>query len=148
MTEQELFNTPQAKAQAAKSKKRALQSIAELKPSEEVYAVVNGLEMLTAETITILTQRAMAWFDRWPLGEPRYSRNDGYQFVIHTNQIMEMLGCSISKAQDMLRDTRMTLGKKDKNAYISVKEFCWMFEYDEEDFRRALRDIKPDWKIK
>jgi len=147
MTEAELFNSPQAKAQAAKSKKEALKSIAELKPSEEVWAVVNGLEMLTAETITILTQRAMEWFDRWPLGEPMYSRNDGYQFVIHTNQVMELLEISDRKAQDLLMVARKTLGK-DPNGYVSVKEFCHLNKLDEEDVRKALREIKPDWKIK
>jgi hypothetical protein len=146
MTEEELFNTPYARAQAEKSKKKAAETAATLQPSADVWAVVNGLEYLTAETIEILKQRGQEWHDKWPLGEPHYSRNDGYQFVIHSNQISEIYGCGIRKAQDMLAVVRQTVGKEE-GSFVSVKEFCFVHKEDEEDFRRALRDIQPDFKI-
>ena len=146
MRDEEKFNSPAARAQAEKDKKRARESAANLKPSEEVYAVVNGLEYLTAETIEILTQRGQEWFDEWPIGEPMYSRNDGYQFVIHSNQVAELLRIPIRTAQEILQANRIVLGKK-KNDYVSVKEFCKLNRQDEEDCRRALRDIKPDYSI-
>jgi len=144
MTENELFNTPHARAQAEKKKKEALETAATVKPSEEVWAVINGLELFTAETIAILTQRGQEWHDKWPIGEPMYSRNDGYQFVIHANQVAILCQCSIRHAQDLLKETRAFIGKPEKS-FVSVKEFCHMYHHDEEDFRRALRDIKPDF---
>ena len=147
MEMEELFKTPHAKANAEKNKKRAAESAATLKPSKEVWAVVNGLEYLTAETIEILKQRAQEWFDLWPLGEPQYKRDDGYQFVIHTNQVADLLQINIRTAQELLQVTRRLLGKSE-NSYVSVKEFCKMNEFDEEDVRRALRDIEPNFKIK
>jgi hypothetical protein len=146
MTEEELFNTPFAKANAEKNKKKAAKTAATLKPSAKVWAVVNGLELLTPESIEILKQRGQEWHDKWPLGEPQYSRNDGYQFVIHSNQVAEIYDCDIRKAQEMLVVVRAAVGKE-KGSFVSVKEFCKIFKEDEEDFRRALRDIKPDLKI-
>lgn len=142
----EFFNSPEARAQAEKSKKKALESIAKLKPTEEPYFIVNGLPYLTAEGIEILTQRAMEWFDEYPLGEPMYSRKDKYQYAIHTNQVAELLGCGIRKAQLILADNRAVLGKE-KNDFVSVKEFCRLTRQDEEDIRRALRDIPQDFSI-
>jgi hypothetical protein len=146
MTLQEKFNTPEARAQAEKNKEKAKRSAAGLKPSNEVYAIVNGLEYLTPETIKILKQRAAEWFDEWPYGEPMYSRNDGYQFVIHSNQVAELIGIPIRTAQEILQANRILLGKK-KNDYVSVKEFCKLNAQDEEDCRKALRHIKPDYSI-
>jgi hypothetical protein len=146
-TEQDIFNTPSAKANARKHKKMAAQSAATVKPSEDTYAVVNGLELFTDETIALLTESGQEWHDIWPVGEPMYSRNDGYQFVIHSNQVQQILQISIRKAQDMLSDTRKFFGK-DEDGFVSVKEFCKMYKFDEEDFRKALRDIPANFGIK
>jgi hypothetical protein len=146
MRDEEKFNSPEARAIAEKNKKKAAESAASLKPSNEVYAVVNGLEYLTPETIEILKQRGQEWFDTWPIGEPMYSRNDGYQFVIHSNQVAELLGIPIRTAQEILQANRMVLGKN-KNDYVSVKEFCKLNGQDEEDCRFALRGIQPDFSI-
>ncbi len=142
----EFLNSPEARAQAEKSKQQALKSIATLKPTKRTFTI-NGLEYLTAETIEILKQRAMEWFDENPFGEPMYSRNDGYQFVIHTNQLMRILEISESTAQLLLRICRKVLGKVGR-AYVSVKEFCKLNYFDEEDFRKALRGVEPDLSMK
>ncbi len=147
MTQEELFNTPEARAQAEKSKKKARKTAAKLKPSAEVWAVINGLEYLTEETIEILKQRGQEWHDKWPIGEPHYkSDEDGYQFVIHSNQVAEMYKCRIRKAQEMLAAVRLAIGK-DEGSFVSVKEFCFIHKEDEEDFRRALRSIQQDFSI-
>ncbi|AEV98201.1 hypothetical protein A4D02_35230 [Niastella koreensis] len=147
MTREELFNTPEARAQAEKSKKKARETAATLEPSAEVWAVINGLEYLTEETIEILKQRGQEWHDEWPIGEPHYKSDDEkYQFVIHSNQVAEMYDCGIRKAQEMLAIVRATVGKNE-GSFVSVKEFCFVHKEDEEDFRRALRDIQPDFGI-
>jgi hypothetical protein len=146
-TKEDLFKTPYALANAAMHKKRALRSARKLKPSGEVWAVVNGLEYLTPETIKIITQRGQEWHDKWPIGEPMYSRNDGYQFVIHTNQIMELLNIQLRTAQEVLATTRQALGKP-KKSYVSVKEFCFINHLPEDETREALRKIQPDFGLK
>ena len=144
MTEDELLNSDYAKEQAEISKKKALKTAAKLKPSDEVWAVVNGLEFLTAETIAILTQRGQEWHDENPLGEKMYCRNDGYQFVIHSHEVQQLYKCGIRKAQEMLAIVRAAVGKDD-NSYVSIKEFCKIIKEDEEDFRRALKYLDPDF---
>ena len=147
MTQEELFNTPEARAQAEKSKKKARETAALLKPSEEVWAVINGLEYLTEETIEILKQRGQEWHDTWPIGEPHFkSDDDRYQFVIHSNQVAEMYKCGVRKAQEMLAAVRLSIGK-DEGSFVSVKEFCFVHKENEEDFRRALRGIEQDFSI-
>lgn len=147
MTPEELFKTPEARAQAEKSKKKARKTAAQLIPSAEVWAVVNGLEYLTEETIEILKQRGQEWHDTWPIGEPHYKCDDDhYQFVIHSNQVAEMYKCGIRKAQEMLAVVRLAIGK-DEGSFVSVKEFCFVHKEDEEDFRRALRSIQQDFSI-
>src|SRR5690349_7790453 len=102
MTEYEFLNSDDPNNQLEKSKKRALQSIAKLKPSKEVWTVVNGIEYVTAETLEILKRRAMEWFDRYPHGEPMFSRNKDHQFIIHPNQVMKLLKVSEPIAWDLL----------------------------------------------
>jgi len=143
MTEEELLNSPFALAQAEKSKKKARKTAAKLKPSNEVW-VVNGLEFLTAETIAILTQRGQEWHDENPLGEKMYCRNDGYQFIIHSHEVQQLYNCGIRKAQDMLAAVRAVVGK-DEGSYVSVKEFCKIIKEDEEDFRKALKYLDPNF---
>lgn len=136
----EFFNSPEARAQAEKSKKKALRSIATLQPDDDLSFEFNGLKFLTAGTIEILTQRAMEWFDRNPLGEPMYSRNDGYKHLIYTDQLVQLLRISERMAQVLLWICRKILDKPDGH-YVSVKEFCKLFFVDEPDFRRALSDV-------
>lgn len=147
MTEEELLSSPYALEQAEKSKKKALRSAAKFKPSKQVWAVIEGLEWLTAETIAILTERGQRWHDKHRLGEPMYSRDDGYQFVIHVHEIMQLYNTKERTAQRMLAAVRKSIGKNPKS-FVTVKEWCSTVERDEEDFRKALRAIQPDAKKK
>jgi hypothetical protein len=144
MTEQELLNSPYALEQAEISKKRARETAAELKPWPEVLVVANGLEFLTAETITIITQRGQEFHDENRLGEPMPCRDDGYQFVLWKNQVEMMFGVTEDTAQGMIREIRKALGIKNRKQ-ITVKEFCKITGFDEEDFRKALKHLKPDF---
>lgn len=136
----EFLNSPEARAQAEKSKQQALKSIATLQPWNEECFEFNGLTYLTAGTIEILTKRAMEWFDENPLGEPMYSRNDGYQYTIHSDQIVQVHRVASRTAQLLLFICRKVLGKPE-GCCVSVKEFCKIHFLDEEDLRRALRDV-------
>ena len=143
MTEDELLNSDYAKEQAEISKKRARETAANLKPWPEVKVVANGLEFLTAETIAILIERGQKWHDKNPLGEPAPCRDDGYQFILFTNQLEMMFGVCEDTAQDMvkaIRDSKGIINRKQ----ITVKEFCDSTGFDEEDFRKALKHLKPD----
>ena len=144
MTEDELLNSDYAKEQAEISKKRALETSKTLKPSEEVWAVVNGLEMLTAETIAILIQRGQEWHDKNRLGEKMFCRDDGYKFILYPKELAQVTGYGIRKAQIILAVVRATLGV-DEGRDVTVKEFCDQFKYNEEDFRKALKHVNPDY---
>ena len=143
MTEEELLNSPYALEQAEISKQRARETAAKLKPWPKVLVVVNGLEWLTAETIAIITQRGQEFHDENRLGEPAPCRDDGYQFILFTNQLEMMFGVTEDTAQTMIRDIRKALGIKNRKQ-VTVKEYCKITGFDEEDFRKALKHIKPD----
>src|SRR5882762_5321009 len=106
MTEEELLNSPFALEQAEKSKKKALKTAATLKPSKKVYAVIGDLEYLTPKTIAILIQRGQEWHDNNRLGEKSFCRDDGYQFVIHSNQVQALFDIQIRTAQEVLKANR------------------------------------------
>jgi hypothetical protein len=143
---EEFFNTPQARAQAEKSKQRALKSIAKLKPIKRTFKI-NGVTYLTVDAIEILKQRAMEWFDDNPLGEAMAIRHDGHKYRIHTNQVMDILEVSKRTAQTLLKICRQVLGKP-KGAVVSVLEFCKLNMLDEDDFRKALSSVEVDYLIK
>ncbi len=144
MTEDELLNSDYAKEQAEISKKRARETSKELKPWPEVLVVANGLEFLTAETIAIMIQRGQEFHDENRLGEVCPCRDDGYQFVLWTNQLEMMYGVTEDTARGMIREIRKSLGIKNRK-HITVKEYCKITGYDEEDFRKALKHLKPDF---
>jgi hypothetical protein len=144
MTEEELLNSDYAKEQAEISKKRARETAAELKPWDEVLAVVGDIVFLTPESIEILKQRGQKFHDDNRLGEPRPSADNGYQFLIYPNQIKELIGCSDSTVYRIQSDIRLSLGKE-KSDYITVHEFCELTHLPEEETRKALKHIEPDY---
>ena len=144
MTEEELLNSDYAKEQAEISKKRARETSGELKPSDEVYAVVGDIQFLTPESIEILKQRGQKFHDDNRLGEPRPCADNGYQFLIYPNQIKELIGCSDSTVYRIQCDIRLSLGKE-KGDYITVHEFCKLTHLPEEETRKALKHIGPDF---
>jgi hydrogenase maturation factor len=145
MTEEELLNSPYALEQAEISKKRARETAEELKPSDKVYAVIGDIEFLTTASIELLKQRGQKFHDDNRLGEKRPCRNDdGYQFLIFPNQIKELIGCSDSTVYRIQTDIRLTLGKE-KGDYITVHEFCKLTNLPEEETRKALKFISPDF---
>lgn len=142
----EFFNSPEARAQAEKSKQKARLSIAKLKPHDTPWATVYGLNYLTAETIEIVTPRVMEWFDKNPYGEPHYCRNDDYQLVLWTNQVAGLLNKDIRTAQRILAVNRIFFGKPPRY-HITVNEFCCIHDRSEEEIRITLKKIKPDMSI-
>lgn len=144
MTEQELLNSPYALEQAEISKKRARETSEELKPSDEIYAVVGDIEFLTPTSIELLKQRGQKFHDNNRLGEKMPCRDDGYQFIIYPNQIKELIGCSDSTVYRIQSAIRLSLGKE-KGDYITVHEFCKLTHLPEEETRKALKHISPDF---
>lgn len=121
-----------------------------LTPAEEIllmqpttennaWAVVGDLVYLTPETLAILDITAAEWAELFPDGEPRFKR-PGYIFVLHSIDLADALEMSLRSAQRVLQLTRIKL-QKEKTAEVTVKEFCVVNKYDEEDLRRKLRDL-------
>jgi hypothetical protein len=107
---------------------------------EDAWAVVGDLVYLTPETLAILEKQAKEeWPKLYPKGEPMFKR-DGYIFVLHSIDLAESLDISLRTAQRILQVTRIKL-KKDRTDHVTVKEFCVVNKYDEEDLRRKLRNL-------
>lgn len=144
MTEEELLNSPYALEQAEISKKRARETSKALKPWKKVLAVVGDIEFLTHASIELLKQRGQKFHDDNRLGEPMPCRDDGYQFIIYSNQIKQLIGCSDSTVYRIQSEIRLSLGKE-KGDYITVHEFCELTRLPEEETRKALKYIAPDF---
>jgi hypothetical protein len=146
MTEDELLNSEYAKEQAEISKKRARETAAELKPWDEIEAVVGDIVYLTPESIELLKQRGQEFHDENRLGEKMACRDDGFKFFITSKEAAALLGKHIRTAQEILRTNRQALGKG-KNDLVTVKEFCKLNNLPEEETRKALKHFEPDFSI-
>jgi hypothetical protein len=61
------------------------------------------------------------------------------KFVITTKDIINVLDLNIRTAQRLLQKTRTTLNKE-KNDYVTVKEFCEVNKFDEGEFRSRMTE--------
>ena len=61
------------------------------------------------------------------------------KFVITTKDIIKVLDLNIRTAQRLLQKTRTALDKE-KNDYVTVKEFCAVNRFDESEFRTRMRE--------
>ena len=61
------------------------------------------------------------------------------KFVITTKDIIKVLDLNIRTAQRLLQKTRTALDKE-KNDYVTVKEFCEVNRFDESEFRTRMRE--------
>ena len=104
---------------------------------EDAWAVVGDMKYLTAETLAVLQKRAALWKKKYPHGEPMAKRYEGYVTFAHTCDVAEVLKISMRKAQKMLQVTRQ-FHEKHKNSYVSVKEFCFVNNINEDEFRKGL----------
>ena len=107
---------------------------------EEVWAVIGDMKYCTPETLAIMDKQAKKWHKMYPLGEPRAKRVDGAQFFIHADDLVQIFKISLRTAQKLLQVTRIKLGK-DKNSFVSVKEFCCINKADEEAMEKALKAL-------
>jgi hypothetical protein len=145
MTEEELLNSDYAKEQAEISKKRARETSQELKPweDEEVF-FIGDIEYLTEKGIELLKQRGQEFHDKNRLGEKRFCRDDGYKFVIESWEVAALIRRDKRTAQKILAAMRQTLGRG-KNEPVTVKEFAELHHHKEEDIRKALKFIDPNY---
>jgi hypothetical protein len=101
-------------------------------------------DIVRAEEKRILHQRGQAYLayirEKYPLGEPRYKREDGYRVMIHTRDVQRYLQVSRSTAFRKMQEARDEL-EKTCYSYVKVTEFCKVHELDEEDVRIYLKKM-------
>lgn len=127
------------------NKKKAALSAATLKPSKEVWAVVGDVEYLTSESLAILKQRGLEWFEIWPMGEAIH-RNNYHQFILYVNQAARLISADLVIVKDIFNIIRKVLGKDEKD-FISVREFCHIHNLKEERVQSAIQYIDPDYSL-
>jgi len=59
------------------------------------------------------------------------------KFVITTKDIIKVLDLNVRTAQRLLQRTRTALDKE-KNDYVTVREFCMVNKFDENEFQQRL----------
>jgi hypothetical protein len=107
-----------------------------LRMDEIIQNLAAGIE----DSMETLMLRAKKWAELYPSGEPAYKRPAPYRVIIHAKEVALILGIHLRTAQKMLQNTRFALGMP-KNGYVSVKSFCFINNFDEEEIRRALNAL-------
>jgi hypothetical protein len=106
---------------------------------------LHGKGMVAKRVRALLYKRSLD-----PRGEPMYSRPAPWRCVIKVNDIRYLLRISDRYAQEKLRELKLELG----NRYVTVKEFCKAYLFDEEYVQRLLNDgdaremNDPKWQKK
>jgi hypothetical protein len=62
------------------------------------------------------------------------------KFVISTRDIIKVLELNVRTAQRLLQKTRVAL-RKEKNDFVTVKEFCRVNKFDEGEFQERLAGV-------
>lgn len=72
-----------------------------------------------------------------PAGTKSSAKNSPGKFVITTKDVIQVLDLNVRTAQRLLQKTRAELGKQ-KNDYVTVKEFCQANKFNEGEFRQRM----------
>jgi len=67
-------------------------------------------------------------------------QSSNYRIIIYPTDVAKFYGVNIRTAQRRLEDARFLLGKS-KKAAVTIKEFCSVFELNEEEVRKVINDI-------
>ena len=62
------------------------------------------------------------------------------KFVVKTQDLMDVMQLNIRTAQRLLQKTRAAL-RKGKNDYVTVREFCTVNKFNEEEFQERLAEV-------
>jgi hypothetical protein len=106
---------------------------------------LHGKRMVAKRIRALLYKRSLD-----PRGEPMASRLGPWRCVIKANDIAYLLRICDRYAQEKLRELKLDLGKD----YVTVKEFCTAYLFDEEYVQRLLNDgdaremNDPKWQRK
>lgn len=106
---------------------------------------LHGKKMVTKRIQALLYKRSLD-----PRGEPMYSRPAPWRCVIKANDIAYILRICDRYAQQKLKYMKKKLKKK----YVTVKEFCEAYLFEEEYIQRLLNDgdarehNDPKWQKK
>jgi bacterioferritin (cytochrome b1) len=87
--------------------------------------------------LSALRARAQEWYKLYPHGEPLFNKDGKGLVLLEAKQVAAILEIYLRTAQQQLQDLREVLGKN-RNDYVSVKEFCFLYQHEEEDFKKAL----------
>ena len=112
-------------------------------PPLKIFEIIRNLQAGIEDSMETLQMRAKQWAELYPLGEPKYKSKAPYRVIIHAKEVAVILGIHLRTAQKMLQNTRFALGLG-KNAYVSVKSFCFINNFDEDDIRKALDVLFKD----
>ena len=64
----------------------------------------------------------------------------GGKFVISTRDLIQVLQLNVRTAQRLLQKTRLAL-HKEKNDFVTVKEFCRVNKFNEGEFQERLAEV-------
>jgi hypothetical protein len=110
-----------------------------------IHEVVERLREGIMENPETLQMRAKLWEEANPLGEPMYKRKKFVQMVIRAFEVVQIYGCHIDTAQEMLREVREKERENNPDSklrrYVSIKKFCAVHSEDEEDLRKHLAEL-------
>jgi len=67
-------------------------------------------------------------------------QSPNYRIIVYPTDIAKFYGVNIRTAQRKLEDARFLLGKS-KRAVVTIKEFCSVYELNEEEVRKVINDI-------
>ncbi|THU40366.1 hypothetical protein FAM09_10895 [Niastella caeni] len=105
----------------------------------------HGKRMVAKRVRALLYKRSLD-----PRGEPMCKRPAPWRCVIKVNDIAYLMRICERYAQEKLKDLKRKLGKR----YVTVKEFCDAYMFDEEYVQRLLNDgdaremNDPKWQKK
>lgn len=109
----------------------------------KTWLVIGTMRYGTKKTEDELNKRAKRILDNpsdyspFAMGKRKLYEYYDYKFVIHTSDLMHALEVSERHAQRLLQITRKKLNKN-KNDYVTVKEFCDLHKINELETRRKI----------
>ena len=111
----------------------------------QIHEVFEDLREGIMENPETLQLRATLWEEANPHGEPMYKRPKFVQTVIRAFEVVQIIGCHIKTAQEMLREVREKERENNPDSqlrrYVSIKKFCAVHNHDEEDVRKYLAEL-------
>jgi hypothetical protein len=91
----------------------------------------------------VFKKRLQLWDELNPLGELMFKRKGPYRVLIRAFEIAQVCNCNIKAARALLNATLKEAGFP-KAKYVSIKKFCEINHWPEDDVRKSLARIHGD----